>query len=220
MKLAAAALVMGLPLVASAGDAKDCKAGKGAACLRLGHAAKDDAAALPYFEQACAAKVAAGCGIAGSMYIHGQGTKVDLAKGFALRVKACDADDFGSCNDLGTAWSEGNEGAAAVDHARAKGLYEKACKGKDGLGCFNLGNVYRLGEGVKVDLQAAFDNFKKSCDLDQAKGCTEQAIMYYEGKPVPKDEQKAVELLGKACKLGSQPACKNLEILKQAAAGK
>jgi TPR repeat protein len=121
-----------------------------------------------------------------------------------------------SCNNLGTAWSEGKHGAASVDHGKARAFYDRACKLDNGLGCFNLGNVYRLGEGVKVDLKLAFDSFKKSCDLDQAKGCTELAILYYEGKAVKKDVKKTVSLLEKGCRLGSQPACKNLDILNSA----
>ena len=115
---------------------------------------------------------------------------------------------------IGTAWSEGKHGAPSIDHVKARTFYDKACKLKNGLGCFNLGNVYRLGEGVKADGKLAFDNFKKACDLDEAKGCTELAILYYEGKVVKKDVQMAITLLEKGCKLGSQVACKNLDLLK------
>jgi len=83
-----------------------------------------------------------------------------------------------------------------------------------GSAASNLGNVYRLGEGVKADVKLALDKFKKSCDLDAARGCTELAIIYHEGKAAPKDEAKAISLLEKACKLKSDAACKNLELLR------
>src|SRR5204862_127486 len=116
----------------------------------------------------------------------------------------------------GTRWEDGKDGALAIEPGKARQMYEKACKLKHGLGCFNLGNVYRLGVGVPMDLKLALASFTKSCDLNEAKGCTELGILYYEGKAVPKDVKKANALFEKSCKLGSQPACKNLEILKKA----
>jgi TPR repeat protein len=141
---------------------------------------------------------------------------VDKKKAFEFLTKACDLKAARACNNLGTAWSEGKDGATKVDHAKAGALYKKACELKHGLGCFNLGNVYRLGEGVKIDLKVALENFHTSCEMSEAKGCTEEAIMYYEGKATKKDVPKAKELLDKACKLGSQTACKNAELLKNA----
>jgi TPR repeat protein len=113
----------------------------------------------------------------------------------------------------GTSWSEGNQGASAVDHAKAKTLYDKACKLKNGLGCFNLANVFRLGEGIKPDLKQAFTYFGKACGFGAVKGCTELGVMYYEGKAVKKDVQRAIDLFEIACKGGSEAACKNHELL-------
>jgi TPR repeat protein len=79
---------------------------------------------------------------------------------------------------------------------------------------FNLGNAYRLGEGVKVDVTRALGHFERSFDLDSAKGCTELAVLYYEGKVVPKDVDRAITLLGKSCKLGNEVGCKKLQILR------
>jgi len=207
-----------VPAGPSRADLKKCNKGNGKACLTVGQQyldAKDADKALAFYLKACKAKVALGCGFAGTMTMLGEGTTKNLAKGRDLREKACKLGDGGSCNDLGTSWSEGKDGAPEVDHGKARAYYEKACKLKDGLGCFNLGNVYREGEGVKVDLKKAFPLFEQSCDLDQARGCTELAIMYYEGKAVARDHAKALELLGRGCKLGSDVACKNLEILKK-----
>jgi TPR repeat protein len=169
-----------------AADVKACNAGKAQVCFELAEA-----------------------------YLDGTGgIAKNPAKGFTYLEKACKLNERRACNNLGTSWSEGKNGAPSVDHAKARAFYEKACKLKNGLGCFNLGNVYRIGEGVKADLKLAFDGFKKSCDLDEAKGCTELAILYYEGKAVKKDVPMAITLLEKGCKLGSQTACKNLDILK------
>ena len=129
---------------------------------------------------------------------------------------ACDAGDPRYCNNLGVAWSEGKDGASQVDHAKAKTFYEKACTMNHGRGCFNLGNVYRIGEGVKPDNALAAVHFRKSCDLDEAKGCTELAILHYEGTGVARDVARTMDLLEKACRLGSAVACRNLELVKGA----
>jgi TPR repeat protein len=142
--------------------------------------------------KACNAGKAVKCEELADKYVEAK----DEAKSLTFLDKACTAKSSRACNNVGTAWSDGKNGATSIDHAKAKKYYEKACGMKNGLGCFNLGNIYRLGEGVAVDAKAAFANFKKSCDYDEAKGCTELGILYYEGKGV----------------------CKNVEILKKAAA--
>ena len=172
---------------------------------------KNTSKALALYSNACDARIAEGCAKAATMLVMGVGVTADVQRGFPLLVKACELDDSPSCNNVGAAWSEGNNGATRVDHAQARTYYEKACKLDNGLGCFNLGNVYRLGEGLPVDLKRAFEYFKRACDLAEAKGCTELAIIYYEG--TPQDLAMAKQLFDKACRLGSQPACKNLELL-------
>jgi TPR repeat protein len=179
----------------------------------LGSARADEAGDL----KACNAGKAINCEQLAERYHQGlDGSKKDPTKAINFLDKACNLKSGRACNNLGTAWSEGKDGAAKVDHAKAGALYKKACELKNGLGCFNLGNVYRLGEGVTADVKVAFENFQKSCELDEAKGCTEEAIIHYEGKATKKDVPKAKELLDKACKLGSKAACKNLELLKNA----
>jgi uncharacterized protein len=200
----------------------DCEARKGQSCLFAGvrylngfDVPKDLARALSFYLKACRLKVARGCGFAGSiLVIGGVGVAVDVKKGHALREQACTLGDAPSCNDLGSDWADGKRGATSRDYGKAKRYYGKACHLKDGLGCFNLGNVYRLGEGVKVDLKLAIQHFARSCELDAAKGCTELAIIYFEGKAAPRNVERAMSLLEKACKLGSEVGCKNLKILR------
>lgn len=170
-----------------AGDLKACKAGKVTKCEELAE-----------------------------KYLTGDGVDKNEAKHLELLTKACDLKSSRACNNVGTSWSDGKNGATDKDHVKARKFYDKACSMKNGLGCFNLGNVFRLGEGVPVDVKAAAGHFKKSCDLAEAKGCTELGIMYYEGKGVPRDPDKALELLKKACDLKSEAACKNVTILENA----
>ena len=198
---------------------------QGKVCLELGKryvngtgVTADPIKALEHYRKACDLKVALGCGYAGTMVTTGEGTAKDEKAGYALREKACKLGEGMSCNDLGVAWSENKNGATDVDHAKAKKFYAQACKLKDALGCFNLGNIYRTGEGMAADPKQAVVFFQKSCDVGGAKGCTELGIMYYEGKAVPRDVPKAIALLERSCKLGSEVGCKNVELLKKAAA--
>jgi TPR repeat protein len=174
-----------------------CDGGDAKACMALGAQVekKDLQKAVDYYVKACDLKLDKGC----------TATR-------ALRQKGCDQNDGPLCNDLGSAWSEGKYGTTGVDHVKAKAFYEKACKLGNGIGCFNLGNVYRVGEGMKPDPEAAKTWFAKSCDMDTAKGCTELAIMLYEAH----DAGKALELMEKACKLGSDVACKNAQAIRGA----
>jgi uncharacterized protein len=145
--------------------------------------------------------------------LYAAGASENPVKWTAYAEKACNLDSGGACNNLGVAWSKGRNGAFQIDLAKGNAYYKKACDLSHGLGCFNFANMHRLGEGVAVDLQLAFENYKKACDLAEARGCTELAIMYYEGSAAPKNLPMAKTLFDKGCKLGSGTACKNLNVL-------
>jgi TPR repeat protein len=210
-------VVVALTSSAAADTAADCKKGKGQACLELANAENDAAKAFELFKRSCTAKrkVEIACTEVGQRLMDGLGVAKDEKAGFAQWEKSCAANESRACNNLGTSWSDGNQGASGVDHAKAKKLYEKACVLKNGFGCFNLGNVYRLGEGLDPDPKKAIFFFRKSCDFENAKGCTELGIMFYEGKVVTKNVDTAIELFDKSCKLGSDVGCKNLKLLKK-----
>ena len=57
------------------------------------------------------------------------------------------------------------------DYFKAKELYEKACIGGYADGCFDLGNMYYYGDGVKQDKNKALNLFDKSCNLNYQIGC-------------------------------------------------
>lgn len=184
-------------------------------CVELGDKAVDAnqlRKAVDYYQKGCDLAVAIACGNAG-MVILGARVGGDTPQGYALLVKGCELGDSRACNNAGAGWSEGDNGATAVDHIKARAFYEKACSLKNGLGCFNLGNVFRVGEGVPPNPKTAFGHFKTSCDLGEPKGCTELAVMYYEGTVVPQDIALAKQLFERSCKLGSAPACQNLQLL-------
>src|SRR5688500_1224656 len=101
-----ACLVIALCTVSSpawADDEADCTKGKGKACLALGvryingtDVDNDPVKALEYYRKACTAKIAVGCGYAGTMLVKGDGVDKDEAAGFALREQACKGKDAAS----------------------------------------------------------------------------------------------------------------------------
>jgi TPR repeat protein len=230
MRLAAFALLLGAnayaqpkPTADPKPDSNGCNRGNAKACLDTGIAyikgtggvIKDETKAFEFYVKACNLNSGAGCGYAGTLQTIGKGTQKNPTKGRALREKACNTLKYASsCNDLGTAWAEGTDGATGKDVVKARNYYNDACKLGDGLGCFNLGNAHRLGEGGKIDDALAFQSYTKSCNANEAKGCSELAIAHYEGKGTPKDANKAVTFLEKACNMGSKVACKNLELVR------
>jgi uncharacterized protein len=131
----------------------------------------------------------------------------------AFSEMACEHKSARACNNLGVVWSTGKKPPLRVSLSLGNSYYKKACDLSHGLGCFNFANMYRLGEGVPVDMKLAMENYSKACDLDEAKGCTELGIMYYEGQVVEKNILMSFSLFRKACKLGSAVACKNADMV-------
>ncbi|MAC83382.1 MAG: hypothetical protein CL624_04535 [Arcobacter sp.] len=90
--------------------------------------------------------------------------------------------------------------------------YTKACDGRIKKGCYNLGNMYYKGQGVKQDYFKAVNLFKKICNSRYASGCTNLGVMYFNGQGVKENLTTVKKLFGKACDLGSQNGCKNYTI--------
>lgn len=202
-------------------DVTPCAKGDGESCLAIGIAyldgtgvAKDLRKGAEYVRKACDANNAVGCGYAAELIFNDEGNVGDVAEGYRLRVKACRGLHSLSCNNLGSAWANGSQGASKVDFVKAKTYYQMACHLKNPVGCFNIGNAYRLGEGVDADIQMAMTNFDLSCDLGGPQGCTELAILYYEGTDTPQDTAKAAALFDKGCKLGSDVSCQNYRTVR------
>src|SRR3954465_596468 len=56
-----------------------------------------------------------------------EGSPKDGAKAMTFLEKACTLKSGRACNNIGVAFSEGKDGAQAVDHVKARNYYEKAC---------------------------------------------------------------------------------------------
>ena len=156
---------------------KACNMNYGEGCYKLGNfyytgegVNKDYWRALAYYEQACKMNNADGCGTLGVEYegqfLRREGVKRDYQKAVSYYKKACHALNSGTwCNALGIFYE------SQKDYLGAKIYWDMACNLNDGRGCFNLGDLYRKGQGVSQNFQTAKQYFIKACDLGEPFGC-------------------------------------------------
>ncbi len=95
---------------------------------------------------------------------------------------------------------------------RAAALRGAAEKG-DAQAQFNLGEMYRTGEGVAQDYKEAAAWFRKAADQGLAQAQYDLGVMYHEGKGVAKDRQEAVAWYRRAAEQGFAKAQYNLGLM-------
>ena len=98
----------------------------------------------------------------------------------------------------------------AKDQESTGGESHDTCGDGDLEDCFDLGQRYRLGLGVQIDLDRAAEFYKLACDGEHAEGCERLRIlgfMYRDGDGVPQDSTRAVRLFELACNGGDGRAC-------------
>lgn len=81
------------------------------------------------------------------------------------------------------------------------------CSVDVGFACNELGEIYRLGYGVKVTEKAAATYYDRACGTEYGPGCYNIGQAYKAGRGVKQDARKASTYLKKSCKLGVAAAC-------------
>ena len=78
---------------------------------------------------------------------------------------------------------------------------------------FNLGGMYRRGEGVSKDMAQAAAWYRKAAEQGDAKAQFNLGVMYYNGEGVPKDYVQAAKwfYLGKANGVEADEAIRQIE---------
>ncbi len=89
----------------------------------------------------------------------------------------------------------------------ARAYFNKACKGGQPGGCFNLGLMLENGVGGPEQLQTARILYKAACDGDMGEGCYYLANMETKGTGGPMDTMAARAHYGEACGLGGIKSC-------------
>ena len=93
---------------------------------------------------------------------------------FLAPAAAYSADTGSGLSDEQRAHFMNLEGVGAYNsknYARARTLFDQACKGGHATGCFNLGLMFDKGEGGPQDLARARTFFDQACKGGHATGC-------------------------------------------------
>ena len=116
---------------------------------------------------------------------------------------------------MGNDFNKGLEAYNKGDYATAVTYFEKACNEGKVKGCFNLGIMYKNGNGVKQDYFKAVELYEKACNGGDASGCLILGLMYYFGDGVRLNKRTALEYYGKACDMKLQDGCEAYAIMKK-----
>ena len=88
--------------------------------------------------------------------------------------------------------------------------YQKAAQQGDAEAQFNLGVMYKNGDGVTQDYEKAVEWYQKAADQGYASAQFNLGVMYKNGDGVTQDYEKAVEWYQKAAQQGDAQAQFNL----------
>jgi len=105
------------------------------------------------------------------------------------------------------------------DLAKAAELFLAAARQGSAIAQFNIGNVYRRGDGVDQSDNKAVFWYQKAAEQNYAPAQNALAYMYAEGRAVKRDRRRAEELFKAARAGGLSVAGNNLGILKKNAIG-
>ena len=84
------------------------------------------------------------------------------------------------------------------------------CSGGDFEDCLELGDAYRMGDGVPLDYTRAAEFYELACEGGYAEACMRLRMLgfqYRDGDGVPQDLARAAELYQQACDGGDARAC-------------
>jgi TPR repeat protein len=178
----------------------------GATSARAQNAAAADPEAL---QQACNSGALQACYRLALLHESGDGVTKDTGRALDLYRRACASE---GCFVNGFATNHGPR----VERAKsAAALFEDACEKGIAVGCFDLGTLYDMAEGVPRDPARLDALWRKACDAGVLRGCNYLAQRYETGAPgLRPDPAKAVALFDKGCQeKHDTSSCYNLGLL-------
>ena len=104
---------------------------------------------------------------------------------------------------------KGNKAYKAKHYARARALFDRACRGGDDKGCYNLGVMFSKGDGGARDEARARALFAQACKGGFVKGCYNLGLMFSKGDGGARDFARA--LFDQTCKGGNAKGCSKLQ---------
>jgi TPR repeat protein len=143
--------------------------------------------------------------------LSGAGTATDKEEAFDLLQKAAEQGLTEAMYALGQCYEEGC--GASVDIRKAIDWYRRAATDAEhpnGIACYHLGVLYKLGKKVPQDYYTAFIWFQKSAELGNDSGMHWLASCYRYGNGCREDLNQARYWDQKAAELGNEFAKKDL----------
>ena len=121
----------------------------------------------------------------------------------ATKLQACGDEDWIACTELGDDYANGLSGP--VDHASARGAFERGCSGGNTIACVRLGILWEDGLGGASDLAEATRLYRQACDGGHEHGCHNAALLIADGAGGLTVEARDLELA--ACERDVEDAC-------------
>ena len=125
-------------------------------------------------------------------------------------LKSIEHCDENSCTDIGFVYG------ATENYQQANLYFKNGCDTfNEPASCYNLGNSYHQGRGIRQDFAKARHYYEKGCKLNNGSACTNLGFLYDYGKGVKQNYSTAKKYYGKGCDLGSQIGCDNYKMLNE-----
>ena len=197
-------------------DDENYKLAKTAFSMAYDYGDKDGGMRGNYYVE-CLEKNAESCYMLGVMLAKGEGGKQDYKLARVAYQQAIDLGDTDSLGGLAHLYSKGLGGEKS--QVKATKLFEASCNaGTTGVNyenCYNAGNHYYFGQGVKQNYFKSVEYYKKSCNGVYAYGCDALGLAYYNGEGVKQSNSMAKKYFGKACDGKVEEGCNHYAKLNQ-----
>lgn len=127
-------------------------------------------------------------------------------------TKKCDLGDIKACGELGFKYQTD---PASKNMQEAIKYYDIACNGGYSQSCFNLANIYEIGNEVEKDLTKSLIFYDRACEkaednITQNLACIKIASANELGISIKKDDKLAFKNYAKSCSAGNPDACERL----------
>jgi TPR repeat protein len=151
---------------------RSCELGSALGCndlaILLG---SSDPQSLGYLERACTLGLPRGCANWGSELWRVAKTDQEKSRGEELLSRACDAEDWWGCTELGNVVYAARAQAGDSVLGRAHVAYAKGCKLGGVEACVSDGWMLWSAEGAPRDVARATELFRGACEHDNFSGC-------------------------------------------------
>jgi uncharacterized protein len=102
---------------------------------------------------------------------------------------------------------------ATQDYAAAVDWYRKAAEQGNAIAQYNLGDMYRIGEGVPPDYEATASWYRKAAEQGHARAQNNLGVMYDRGEGVRQDHVNAHMWFNLAAASGFNEAARSRNML-------